>query len=135
MKQLRTYFYIVLFIPLLAGLCQANQLVIEDCVQCSHEAQRPCCLNNPPVNVSDECSGHPALSEIPCPHNAFCQEIETPVAVTANSTFTRHMEYSFNFISHDARPIFSATVNDVASRPPPLLVSRVRYILLCSFLI
>lgn len=138
MKKLRAYFYIILFVPLLAGFSQASLGVGTDCVQCitSQKTQPSCCKNNAAAEVSDECFGQPAFSKIPCPHNELCQSRDTPpAAVVVNATFSQNMGYAVSSFSLVEQTVFSTTVKDAKVRPPPLPINRVRYILLCSFLI
>ena len=138
MKQLQKYLYIVLVIPLLVGFSQVDLLAGADCSQCMLrlDVQPSCCQNKVPMDGSGDCVNHSAASKLPCPHNELCQgDDNSAVAVATSSLLPRHMGSGVSSFSLVDRP-FGATIGkEPADRPPPLYVSRVRYILLCSFLI
>jgi hypothetical protein len=136
MRQLVKYIYILFIILLFAGFSQATLLSDASCSHClikTHDLPS-CCQKSSPLAGSDAC--HDAgVSKSPCPHGGICQgDDTTPLALTTQPAFNAlECGISSPFIFEHS--IISKDKKKVEVRPPPLLVSRDRYILNCSYLI
>jgi hypothetical protein len=136
MRQLVKYIYILFIILLLPGFSQATLLSDSSCSHClikTHDLPS-CCQKTATVAGGDTCHDT-GVSKSPCPHGGICQgDNTTPQALTTLSackTLECGVSSSFMF----EHVVFSKNKKEAEVRPPPLLVSRDRYILNCSFLI
>lgn len=137
MKQLKIFLFIILILPLLAGFSQANQFALSDCVHCMVrlDVQSSCCQNNDHTGSSRADLDHSAASQLVCPNKELCQGDDNPTLTFTKTSVRYHMVYWTDLSSYAEQPLYINIVQEPVHRPLPLYVSRVRYLLLCSFLI
>lgn len=136
MRHLRIFFYIILFVPLLVGYPQAVLPISADCSMCRVEMTNlpSCCAAKASMAGADDCVDTD-VSGIPCPHGDLCQGDDTPAVAVVTPGVSRSLEYGMTSSFSFGQYVVSVSEKAPEVRPPPLHLSRVRYILLCSFLI